>query len=82
MGSVGAWICGWSWSNFSVVGVFSVGLKNFGVGSVGSVGPEILAQVTWMKHFASVAWVHKILVRGSKNGVGQKTTMWFKCLAV
>ena len=69
MGSVGAWICGWSWSNFSVVGVFSV-------------GPKILAQVTWVKHFASVAWVHKILVRGSKSGVDQKTTMWFKCLAV
>ena len=41
MGSVGAWICGWSWSNFSVVGVFSVDLKKFGVGSVGGVGPKI-----------------------------------------
>ena len=54
---MGAWICGWSWSNFSMVGVFSVGLKIFGVGSVGGVGLKILAQVTWVKHLASVEWV-------------------------
>ena len=37
------WIRGWRGSNFSVGGVGSVGLKNFGVGSVRGIGPKILA---------------------------------------
>ena len=70
MGSVGAWIYGWRESNFSMVSVGCVGLKNFGVGSVDGVGPKILAWVTWVKHLAWVAWVHKILAPRSKKRCG------------
>ena len=43
---MGVWIRGWRGSNFSVGGLASVGLKNFGAGSVGGVVPKILVWMT------------------------------------
>ena len=54
----------------------SVGLKSFGVGSMGGVGPKILAWVAW------VAWVPKILAPGSKSGVGQKNNVGSNVLLI
>ena len=51
----------------------SVGLKSFGVGSMGGVGPKILA---W------VAWVPKILAPGSKSGVDQKNNVGSNVLLI
>ena len=60
----------------------SIGLKSFGVGSMGGVGPKILAWVTWVKHLAWVAWVPKILAPGSKSGVGQKNNVGSNVLLI
>ena len=46
---MGVWIRGWRGSNFSVGGMASVGLKNFGAGSVGGVVPKILVWITWVE---------------------------------
>ena len=53
-------MCG---SNFSVGDVGSVGLKHFGVGSMGGISPNVLA---W------VGWVHKVLDQDQKMAWSKK----------